>query len=267
MLICKTIFCPTDYNLTQFLKSLTHLHIYLELVGLEPTILLVGWPGPHQKHIDLHLRVSPIGRRNLKIVYWPINYGKYHLWNQFIDGTIRDLTGSSDDETIWYLDHDIFPDIQSTGIWANLESLFQLPNGIVHFNQLEDCRHQNTIYQNREGELVWTNLPDACGSGSFLIKMNIFQSLDSLPKMAVYGLDDYYLALAVMQKGYRQVVMERVFVIHPFANEGAYQEWKYQTTLKVMEIIRRGDGELPEIDHHYQMSIEDSVNFWSRQLE
>jgi hypothetical protein len=265
MLICKTIFCPSEVKLIKFLKSLTHLHIYLELIDQNPTILLIGWPGPHQKKIDIHLSLSPIGKRNIKTIYWPINYGKYHLWNEMIKGTIQDLTMTSDDELIWYLDHDIIPDIQSTSIWQKIDSFFQAPNGIVHFNQLEDCRHQNTIYQNREGEIVWTDLPDACASGSFLTKMNIIRDLEPLPKIAVYGLDDYYLALALKNKGYRQVVMEKVFVIHPFNDNEEYQKWKYQTTINTIEKIRCGiESEISE--QYYHESIEDSINFWSRQL-
>lgn len=153
----------------------------------------------------------------IKSILWDVNYGKYKIIN-----TISKL--SANYKAIFYCDHDIRVEITQEILKYLYKQTYYC--GLLALNQIGDNRHQNDIYSNyHKSNLVYPNITGSIATGCFMIGGEVMSKVE-LKEVAVYGLDDYYLANFLGSLGYIPMVILDYHCIHPYDMGNDYKEWK-----------------------------------------
>lgn len=264
-LIVRSVFCPNDEFYKISIDALLNLFDFLEYEdknNINLDLFIVGWAKKNKyscmisKMIDLKKYIF----NNVIINMSPLNYGKYHIFNQ-----IKDLELDKYD-FILYSDHDIlFPLVllsknvlmKMSGLFTNSINNKQI--GLVAFNQLEDVRHQYDIYQNRiiinDITCVYPN--DECfgsiADGCFMTSASVFDVINYFDLITVYGLDDYHLIKKIHDKNMMAVVLSNIYIVHPHNDNDKYNKWKKD---RILELINNKPRKYYEL-------IQESINFWN----
>jgi hypothetical protein len=264
-LIIKSIFCPDDTQFDLFVDSMVKIDVYLKMSKTEYIIdlLLIGYASVKQRNkIDTFIKLFNKTHiyHSVQIIYWSINYGKYHLINEIVK---MDL---SNYQLLIYLDHDIYflmegYDIMQPSFYQMFSQLLEKESiGLYLLNQLMDCRHQNSIYENyrmhQSYKLCWADDTGSFATGSFITTPSILTNLHPLPLISVYGMDDIYLIRHYQNIGYQTVVIQNRYIIHPFDKNYQYREWKYRLQKNIVDMLEK------YIDINYYQTIQDANNFW-----
>lgn len=267
-LILKTAFCPDLTYLNTTLKSLIKTNIFIEMISKKNSeikfdLLIIGWVKTFQKHIDLTLSLIQLNFENIYKEYWYLNYGKYKIYNFLID-FIKQYA-SNDYNGIFILDHDIYFDFNSFDTFFELFTLQKLliegkQLGVIAFNQKLDVRHQREIYNNclkyHHLNIVWPNNIGSIATGGIFLYPETILNLNYFDLFTVYGLDDYYLCKQLIDKGFLNVVLENIYIIHPKDMNIKYTQWKIENIKKLID-HRNAD---------YFRNIEESMNFHAYNL-
>ena len=265
-LILKTAFCPNLNYLNITLKSLIKTNIFIEMITkknpeIKFDLLFIGWVMTFQKHIDLTLSLIKLNFENVYKEYWYLNYGKYKIYNFLIDY----INQNSHYDGVFVLDHDIYFDFNSFDIFFELFTLQGLliegkHLGVIAFNQKIDVRHQREIYNNcrkfHNLNIVWPNNIGSIATGGIFLYPNTILNLDYFNLLTVYGLDDYHLCKQLIDKGFLNIVLENIYIIHPKDTNTKYTKWKIENIKKL-------------IDHEnvdYFRNIEESMNFHAQKF-
>lgn len=251
ILIIRTIFCPNSKYCDITIKNLVNLFESLKSVrGYDMIVHICGWSNGFKARINSIIDVySSLYKINVE--YWQVNYGKYKMLNEVV------LKNSEKYEYIFYSDHDIyFPNGVVELLTAAVNIFRRETNykiGLVAPNYLGDNRHQGTVLNSNElfGELKKQYDMTSFGLGCYIAIAKYFGS-EKLEYVSVYGLDDYYLSKRLFDNGYLCVVMENIYVEHPYDDNKEYDEWKVNIVNKL--ITKK---------NIFGSSLEDSINFWN----
>lgn len=260
ILIVKSLFCPNKQYLQKNFDSLIKLDAYLKLINTNNTIIdlyLIGWANQFEKEITIFLKLIKFKFINICTDFWKINYGKYYLFEK-----LRTNTCIGNYDYLLYMDHDIYFSFDNVISFPLIFSLLteKIENddiGVIVPNQLEDCRHQGNIYENNHilnnMDVCYSNTPGSIAMGCFIIKSDLFLSLDEFKLISVYGLDDIYILDKIKEKNCIAVITSNFYVVHPYSNNDIYNQWKYNNIIKMI------NGE--EINYHRM--IEESIELWN----
>jgi hypothetical protein len=270
ILIVKSIFIPTESHLKVCTDSIINLFNKLNLIKvnnqIKYTVIIIGWC--KKKEYKKNIKILIKNYNNFKIVYmlWVINYGKLKILNYCFDyAKLNNFNG------MLYFDHDILFDLDKH---YNFDEIFELSNnlklGLISFNQLCDCRHQSTIYENTKIvkinnikiNIVYPNKKyiSSIASGAFYISIDAIITLNQLPLISVYTCDDHIITTLLFKNGFTSVVLKDYYIIHPYDihdTEMKYKEWKHKM---IMNYIN--DKNNYNIDLYFN-TIQDSINFWN----
>jgi len=255
ILILKSVFCPTEHYLDVTLSSLYKLSIFVNLItDVEFDLLLVGWVHNFRSYIDLSSKLCKFAYNNIYHELWTLNYGKYKILNYMIDFI---NSSSNEYDCVMFFDHDVYLDILSISKFKSIANLINNDKlGLIAFNQKGDVRHQIAIYENSDtiGDLkiVWPN-NDFIGpiaTGGFILSKASLLKLDKFNLISVYGLDDHFLCKQLSNKKLLNIVINDIYITHPFDNNEKYILWKKEN------IIKTANG---NIDNYFK-NIEESMN-------
>jgi len=271
ILIARSIFCPNSIHYDITTNNLLSLFNFLTSVkkpGIIFSLYVVGWlKYTYIEYITKIIKLYSHLFKEVKYDLWLINYGKYKMLNN-----LKQQSNSYD--AVFYSDHDIKMPVESynnTNFFNNLHmaihhTINNMQIGLIALNHLEDVRHQCDIYQNHatinDVNYMYPDLGQhgSIACGCFYIKGNVFHEIKDFKLYTVYGMDDYYLLKKLHNKGYINVVIENVFVIHPFNDDYKYNEWKTNKIINILENIN-GHDKIKNID--YYKDIQQSNNFWN----
>lgn len=258
ILIIKSIFCPNEIFLQKMFDSIIKIDTYTNLFDKNNkyNLLLVGWCNQQENSIDLFIELlNP--KLNISKIYWPINYGKYKLFND-----LKVYADQNIHQCIIYLDHDIYFDFNfNTMMDINEISKLFLEDeiikiGLIAFNQKIDVRHQSDIYDNQlkinNINICWPNTFGSIACGAFMINPVIINKLSDIALVSVYGLDDVALVTELNNNCYKSIVLENYYVVHPFTDNYIYNKWKYDMVMKLIS----------GTNINYYQTIEDANNLW-----
>jgi len=257
------MFCPDEYNFHITIDNLINLFDLVKISDIKSISLhfiLLGWV----KKDEYKNIISKLIQNNSYlfithyIFYWPLNYGKYYLFNK-----IKQITNLLDNYYIFYSDHDIvfpLPTFPKNFFTIGISVFDNDPKiGLIALNQIDDIRHQNDIYQNNiEINNIHLIYPNDCNFGSiadgcFIVRSHAFHLIESFHLYNVYGLDDYYLVKKLYDKNYKSLVFMNIFIKHPFYYNIEYSNWKKK---QILDMIT---GE----NINYYLKIQESMNFWN----
>lgn len=214
IIFIKSVFCPNELYFKTTYNSILNNMNYLKSYDIK--IILVGWVKNEF--------IESIQKLNIEFIPWDTNYGKIHLYHSF-------NTIANNYKYILYADHDILFDNNKTNlnvILQKLDILFKQDFALIAFNQLEDCRHQNTLFDNiveiSDIKILISNTNNDIGGGCFIIK-KIYMEYPQYNY--VYGFDEKYLISCF--KYQKCGVLFDYYIIHPFDNndiDKKYTTWK-----------------------------------------
>lgn len=262
LVIVKSLFCPDKDYLNKNFDSLIKLDAYFKILNnptIEIDLYLIGWSYLYSKEIETFLKLIKLCFRNVIKIFWPVNYGKYKIFN-----SIQDHLKSKTYDYLFYLDHDIFLEFKNFDTFVSLPTLFDqiIENnkiGLVVYNQSEDCRHQKDIFENKLNcnniDICWSNSKGSIACGSFLVKTSVFLELEPFNLDSVYGFDDMILIQKLADKNYASIVLEKIYVVHPYFKNQLYDKWKYDTIVCLINGKK----------FDYYAMIEESMNMWKNQ--
>lgn len=270
ILFVKSMFCPNEIYCEVTIKSLIKINMFIGLIkhknqqndkNLIIDIYCIGWThkfGEKMKHfIDTHLDKF----NTIEMNFWDLNYGKYCIFNQLIE-YVKSKSQNIYDLVI-YMDHDVYFDMTCAHFFDVFYILQEKHTmcgknlGLMAFNQKKDNRHKKDIYENSEKylnyQIVYPSCIGSIASGGFMIFPNVLIQISPFSLSSIYGLDDYYLSQQLDSMNYLNIVIENVYIIHPFDSNDKYTAWKKNKILKMIK----------NIDDPYYQQIQDSINFWS----
>lgn len=239
LLIVKSLFCPNETYLKKNFDTFEKINDFFRESEIEIDVMLIGWMPMYRKEIGDFLK----NKSNFKEIFinaWQYNLGKYQLFNS----VKQFLSNDKKYDYLIYMDHDVyFPETKSPdfheifnliGLEINCKKI-----GLILFNQLEDCRHQNDAYQNKFTiNDINICLPDTLASvacGCFVTSQNIFVGLDDFDLVSIYGLDDLALTEKICQKDMVTILLPDIYVVHPFFKNDRYDAWKLSTVSEMIE--------------------------------
>lgn len=271
ILIIKSLFCPTKQFLDVTIKSIVKTNIFFNLLNKKNSdhrtcsdILFIGWINKFESDFLSFINNYHLIFQNIYQDFWYLNYGKYELINRAIDYSKQ----YSDYDFILYMDHDVYLDFNSVNLFINIQNLQKFTIGgktlgMIAFNQVQDTRHQNDIFENKiicdELELVYPSKNGAIASGSFIMHPNCFVSMSHFDKLSIYGLDDYYLTEKLLELNYINVVISNINIVHPFDSNHKYTAWKKNHLLKLINRVNNDHKD----NHSYGIDLQESINFWN----
>jgi len=273
ILIIKSLFCPTKHYLDVTIKSIVKTNIFFNLLNKKncdnhtsPDILFIGWINRFETDFLSFIKNYQLMFQNIYQDFWYLNYGKYELINRVIDFSKK----YHDYDFLLYMDHDVYLDFNSVNLFINIQNLqrFTIDGktlGMIAFNQTQDIRHQNDIFENKimcdDLELVYPSKNGAIASGSFIIHPDRFATMVHFDKLSIYGLDDYYLTGRLLELNYINVVISNISIVHPFDSDHRYSVWKKNHLLKLINCIDNCHGH--KNDSMYSIDLQESINFWN----
>lgn len=274
ILVIKSLFCPTKHYLDVTIKSIVKTNIYFNLLNkknchhISPDILFIGWINRFETDFLSFIKNYQLMFQNIYQDFWYLNYGKYELINRVIDFSKK----INDYDFILYMDHDVYLDFNSINLFINIKDLQKFiiddkPLGLIAFNQTQDIRHQNDIYENKimcnDLELVYPSKNGAIASGSFLAHPDRFASMVYFNKLSIYGLDDYYLTERLLELNYINVVISNISIVHPFDPNYQYSVWKKNHLLKLIDRCCNDCCHKCTNDSKYSIDLQENINFWN----
>ncbi|CAH6421088.1 Hypothetical protein KVN_LOCUS129 [uncultured virus] len=253
ILIAKSLFCPNDYYLNVTIESIKNLiKLIDEIHFFKYKLLFIGW----SKDPKIMGKIEEISNKySMVFDIWKINYGKYHIFNK-----MKKYLGTS--KYVLYLDHDILFE-NNLNLFSNLVKIIDLSIkdkqiGLIALNQKNDNRHKMEIFEHKfileEFRLLYSNNCYSVALGCFFTKSVYLESVSELDEISVYGLDDYNLSNAFMEKGFLVVVAQDISVIHPFDKNQKYINWKLKTVKNLLDSNN---------EFYYWKTIEESINLWN----
>jgi hypothetical protein len=267
ILIIKSLFCPTKHYLDVTIKSIVKTNIYFNLLDKKncndhifSDILFIGWINRFEKDFLSFIENYKLIFENIYQDFWYLNYGKYELINRIIDFSKK----INNYDYILYMDHDVYLDFNSVNIFIHIKNLQKFtidnkPLGMIAFNQTQDVRHQNDIFENKimcdDLELVYPSKNGAIASGAFIAQPDRFASMTHFNKLTIYGLDDYFLTGRLLELNYINVVISNISIVHPFDSNDRYSVWKKNHLLKIINVRNN--------DSMYSIELQESINFWN----
>lgn len=246
--LVKSIFCPSQSFFDDMTQSLIKTSIYLQLNYSDNIydLLLIGWANNFQKNIDLFLKLGSLCFSRTRVIYFDDNYGKAYLINVLIDETLKKNINA---DYIIYMDHDVWFNFDDIGSITDVITPYLFSQyinskklGIIFYNQLQDVRHQLTIYENKiifsDVTLCWTDDIYAYASGAFVIPTNILANMKKISINRVYGFDDYQITHNILQQNYSVAVAQDYYIIHPNTKlrNIKYQIWKIDMIISDNEL-------------------------------
>lgn len=264
-LITRTIFCPNQYH---FEKSFAGIINIFDNISIDDNIIIyiIGWC-KIDKYKESIVKLLNTTKITIYHDILPFNYGKLFVYKK-----IREFVQKhSQINSIIYTDHDIIFEQKISSFFEILDSNvdnikpFGLNAGVIFINQIEDNRHQSSIYDNviclNDYSFVYPDKKDisSVASGAFYITPNCLKCLDSLDINIVYGMDEYFLLQNIIKNGYYFAVIHELTIIHPFSNDSKYEKWKFNCIKEIIQKINHGQI----IEYNYNDKILESHNFWS----
>ena len=229
-LIIRTLFSPNKEYLTINMNGIINTSRYLNGCDL----LIIGWANDFQDEINQFIKNHKLNFGSIKTIFYHFNYGKKQIYNDLIQF-------DENYEYYIFLDHDIlFDDV------IDLQSIYKLFDyqingkniGMIIFNQTEDCRHQHDIYTYHckliNFNLCWPKKNESIACGSIITKKIFFSNLVKFDLDSVYGLDDVYLTNQYDTLGLAKIILQDIFVIHPFDQNISYCQWKKESVIKMI---------------------------------
>jgi hypothetical protein len=283
-LLVKSLFCPNEYYYTITLKSLIKINMFFSLIkhkfNKNPTndnqtnddhpnnimidIYCIGWVNNFTNHVIKFLESNLTDIDNIDTNFFDLNYGKYHTLNQMIDYVKSHIVY----DFVIYMDHDVYFDVNCVNDFFNLRYLIdhQINNknlGLIALNQKKDIRHKKDIYENEENfmnyRIIFPSCTGSIANGCFMISPNTLIQIPHFELFSIYGLDDYYLDKQLIKMNFLNVVIDNVYVIHPYDNNDKYTAWKKN---KILKMINNHSHSHNNHDDYFQQ-IQDCNNFWS----
>lgn len=262
-LVVKSVFCPNRDYYDTTIKSIVKNNIFIELLQRKEKklcidTLFIGWINRYNDLFNSFIEVYKMKYNDIYRDLWPLNYGKYELYNRMIDF----VRSNNNYDFILYMDHDIYFDFTCIDLFNSISDLQNCKIndknlGIIAFNQKLDVRHQKDMYENTLSfsnfTLCYPSRDGSIASGAFIIYPDVLTQIEYFDKITIYGLDDYYLAKRLTDRQYINVVIGNLYVIHPYDSNDRYTVWKKNHLLKLINGERNS----------YYSEIQNSVNFWS----
>lgn len=250
ILIMKTIFCPNKEYVIHSLVSLQTMIDYLndKERDYEIELFITGWCEDEWKpYFDKVLVNSGL---TFRTEYYDHNYGKYHYFRLLECNA--DYLIYFDHDIILKYTYDIFEPIKLIG-HDNIE--------YVAYNHLDDSRHQQNVNENiDELDGIRYGYPNSgdygsIADGAFVCSNKVYNLFQYLPKLSVYGLDDFHINQLVGEKGLKSIVCIDIFVSHPYDTDIEYKRWK----LWVIGTLVQNKSSAQEF---YNDTLISSVKFW-----
>lgn len=270
ILIIKSLFCPTAEYYRINVNSLMCVNNCINS-AMSADLYLIGWVYLYKNDLDSFILRNKMNFTKINKDTWPINFGKYKLYNRMIDIAKSYLSY----DIIIYMDHDVYFDKKNhdelTELLCTINTLRYINIksrhlGMIAFNQTDDVRHRPDIYENSIDyngiKLVYPNCVGSIAGGAFLIFPETLSGMNYFDEITIYGLDDYYFDQQLIQKGYINVVLRDIYIIHPFDANNNYKTWKHDHLLKLIQKMKICDAEKGNKSDYYR-EIQDSINFWT----
>ena len=157
------------------------------------------------------------------------------------------------------MDHDIKLTYK-IDILNNLDNFFDNNIGLLAFNQKEDCRHQNNIYDCimyvNNYKIAYTTEPGSIATGCFIIPNKAINIITEFQEYPVYGFDDFRLCESILGNKLICGVFTDLYVVHPFDlidENNVYRLWKINSIINCIE----------RKNLNYYQQIQESHKFWN----
>lgn len=235
--ILRSIFCLNEYHTSISCNNIINLInlIKTQLINNKKiTLHIIGWcpKDEYKNRIIESINICNITKycENFILDLWNNNYGKSKIFQHIIN-----QVQINNYDRILYTDHDIlFSHEYDNNIFDILEKYLDTSNyvinnkkiGLIAFNHKEDNRHQMDIYVNRLENLLYSesNNFTSIATGAFYSISSIFNNNNIFYNenkvisniKLTYGFDDYKLLKMVNENGYYFVVIDDIYIIHPY---------------------------------------------------
>ena len=250
----QPIFAPNIEMLNKNLESIRTFFDYYDKMGYEFQCIFGGYAATDELWNEIESYIES-RKKHAIIVRYAKNYGKAHV--------INDLTKYlGDSEYFLTADSDILFNINQADMIARLIEAFEEsrkrqlnPALIALFQEESNCHVLDACYQNKyyyqgafEYEMVCKpNGDGGVAGGCLFISSDFWKRVGGYKVLGVYAADDGNLMRDAKNMGYSFLLSNSIRCIHPFENNREYQNWKVQTSSKILDL---------------DTAIEDSNNFW-----
>ena len=243
------VFCPNDYMFERNIKSIES---SIKFILPKVEIYLIGGYCAKQEYWEKIETLLNKDNTSIKIYKGKKNKGKAYNVNKMINYVnLKNI----EYDYILTCDSDI---IFIEDIIHYFKKLNFDNHGIIALNQLEhSCHIKNNLEKKIELhngiKIKFYYSPNGThiAGGCWFIKREAWLMSGGYKVFGVYCSDDATLLKDISNLGFKVCICDNLKVIHPFDNNKEYAEWKYKTSLKILDL---------------EEAIKESDKFWKNNV-